>query len=216
MSGGFERIVRELVKHKRVFADLKLPGDIPETVRRAVAVAADMGVSFLTLSGGAGPQTIQAAVAGRGEKRTPELLFVPFLSSLDRADFAALYGRRPDEFEAFLGQRTDEAKNLGADGFIVSGPEIGLLRKRFPECVLVSPGIRPSSAPKDDHKRACTPAEAIHLGTDYIVVGRPIRNATDRREAAQRIIDDLASAMSEESVKAPSGHRSRSVRGDRV
>lgn len=192
MSGGAEPLIRELVRDKRVFVDLKLPGDIPETVRRVVALAANMGVTFLTLSSSVGPQTMRAAVAGKGASKTLELLFVPFLSSMDRSDFASLYGRPPEQFESFLEERTAEAKRLGADGFIVSGPEIRLLREKYPDTVLVSPGIRPSWSRQDDHKRVCTPAEAIRLGASYIVVGRPIRDAANRRDAAERIVDEIA------------------------
>jgi orotidine-5'-phosphate decarboxylase len=195
MSGGMEDLLRKLAGNKKLFVDLKLPGDIPETVKRTVSLAADIGVTFLTLSNSASAGTIRAAVEGRGSRALPELLFVPFLSSLDRADFCELYGRPASEFESFLEQRTLEAKNAGVDGFIVSGPEIRLLRAKFPDVHLVSPGIRPSGSAADDHKRACTPAEAISLGADYIVVGRPIRNAQDRKAAAQRIVDEVASAL---------------------
>jgi orotidine-5'-phosphate decarboxylase len=183
-----------LIPSKRVFVDLKLPNDIPETVKRAVGVAAQHGVTFLTLSNSVTEETIRAAALGRGERRDPKLLFVPVLSSLDRTDFAKQTGQDPAEFERFLERRTEESQRAGADGFIVSGQEIQLLRKRYPQAVLVSPGIRPAGSATDDHKRSCTPAEAIRFGADYIVVGRPIRNAPNRRDAAARIIDEIASA----------------------
>ncbi|HKY36917.1 MAG TPA: orotidine-5'-phosphate decarboxylase [Polyangiaceae bacterium] len=195
MSGGMEDLLRKLVVGKKVFVDLKLPSDIPETVKRVVSLAADIGVTFLTLSNSATTGTIRAALEGRGDSASPHLLYVPFLSSLDRADFSELYGKRPEDFEGFLEQRTQEAKNAGADGFIVSGPEIRLLRNKYPDAKLVSPGIRPSGSPADDHKRACTPAQAMSLGADYIVVGRPIRNSSDRRAAAQRIVDEVANTL---------------------
>ncbi len=200
MAGGVEDLLRALVPSKRVFADLKLPDDIPATVKNVVHVAADTGVTFLTLSHSAGPETIRAALAGRGDRKAPELLFVPFLSSQDEVDFARRTGRPPSEFEGDLVARSVQAKEAGADGFIVSGPQIALLRSRFPTAPLVSPGIRPAWAPPDDHKRSCTPAEAIALGADYIVVGRPIRKAAHRearRDAAKRIIDEVAAAVTE-------------------
>jgi orotidine-5'-phosphate decarboxylase len=209
MSGGMERLLRQLVKGKKVFVDLKLPNDIPETVRRVVGLAADIGVTFLTLSNSASSETIRTAVDGRRGREDPKLLFVPFLSSQDRSDFAEQYGQSPSDFEKFMEGRTALAKQSGADGFIVSGQEIGLLRKSYPEAVLVSPGIRPAGASTDDHKRTCTPAEAIRLGADYIVVGRPIRNAPDRRAAAQAIIDEIAPVVSGLGAKsAAGGHRS--------
>jgi len=194
MSGGMGDLLRELVQKHSVFVDLKLPSDIPETVSRVVNIAADIGVKFMTLSNSATRETIAAAVSGRVGRSDPKLLYVSLLSSLDRRDFAKQYGRPESDFEPFLEERTTIAKESGAEGFIVSGKEIALLRRRYPKghALIVSPGIRPAGAPKDDHKRTCTPAEAIQLGADYIVVGRPIRNAPDKREAVQRIIDEIA------------------------
>jgi orotidine-5'-phosphate decarboxylase len=193
MAGGMRELLQELVQeNNRVFVDLKLPSDIPETVRRVVSVAAEIGIKFITLSNSATPGTVRAAVEGRGDRKEPSLLFVSFLSSLDRNDFAMQYGRNASEFETFLQARTAEAKAAGAEGFIVSGQEIRLLRETYPDALIVSPGIRPAGSSVDDHKRTCTPAEAIRLGANYIVVGRPIRNASDPKAAAQRIIDELS------------------------
>ena len=80
----------------------------------------------------------------------------------------------------------------GCDGLIVSGAAIGACRAAFgPDVTLVSPGIRPAWSGADDHLRLTTPADAIRLGADYLVVGRPIRSAVDPREAAQRVIDEI-------------------------
>jgi orotidine-5'-phosphate decarboxylase len=200
MGGGVETLLRELAESRRLFADLKLPDDIPATVTNVVRVAAATGVTFLTLSHSAGPDTIAAALRGRGSGRSPQLLFVPFLSSQDEADFARHTGRPASEFQVDLVARATQAKGAGADGFIVSGREIALLRQHFSDATLVSPGIRPDWAAADDHKRSTTPGEAIRLGADYIVVGRPIRKAGDRaarREAAKRVIDEVALALTE-------------------
>lgn len=206
MSGGMEDLLRRLVVGKQVFVDLKLPGDIPETVKRVVSLATSIGVKFLTLSNSVTRGVIQAALEGRGtEKKDPELLFVSYLSSLDRDDFAEQTGLAPSEFEKHIEERTASAKRAGVDGFIVSGQEIRLLRAKYPEATLVSPGIRPAGSSLDDHKRSCTPAEAIRLGADYIVVGRPIRNAPDRRAAAQKIIDELSADS--ESARGTSSSR---------
>lgn len=194
MTGDMGALLRELVRHKKVFLDVKMPGDIPETVSRAVQVAAELGVTFLTLSHTATPDVVRAALAGRGARPDPKLLFVAFLSSLDKTDFSEQYGRPPEEFESFIEQRVAAARNAGVDGFIVSGQQIALLKKLHPSAVLVSPGIRPAGAALDDHKRSCTPAEAIALGAEYIVVGRPITRAPNRRAAAQGIIDELTSS----------------------
>lgn len=195
MAGGMETLLQELVKTKRVFVDLKLPGDIPTTVERTVNLAARVGVTFLTLSNSVTPDTIAAALRGRGNATFPKLLYVSFLSSLDRVDFAEQYGKDASEFESFLQQRSDAALDAGADGFIVSGREIALLRRRYgKEVTLVSPGIRPSGAATNDHKRSCTPSDAVQLGADFLVIGRPIRDAPNRRAAAAAIIDELTSS----------------------
>jgi orotidine-5'-phosphate decarboxylase len=194
LAGGLENLLVRLARESKVFVDLKLPNDIPETVRRAVAVATRAGVTFLTLSHSATRQTLQSAIAGRGGSVHPELLFVPVLSSMDGADFARTTGQPASQFGDDLVRRAKIAEGDGADGFIISGPEIALMRAAFPRAILVSPGIRPAGAATEDHKRSCTPAEAIHLGADYIVVGRPIRNAAHRRDAAKRIIEEIARA----------------------
>ena len=191
MAGGSETLIAKLVESKRVFLDMKLPNDIPTTVERAVASAARLGVTFLTLSNSATSETIRAALEGRGASPYPKLLYVSFLSSLDRSDFARHYSRPESEFEAYLKERTEAALEAGVDGFIVSGDEIGVLRQQHPGAILVSPGIRPSWSKADDHKRARTPREALSLGSDYLVIGRPLRDAPNRREAAQRVIAEL-------------------------
>ncbi|HXN33351.1 MAG TPA: orotidine-5'-phosphate decarboxylase [Polyangiaceae bacterium] len=194
LGGGLQDLMARL-GDKSIFVDLKLPDDIPATIGNVVRLAAEMGVKLLTLSHSVGEATIRAAVGARGARPGPELLWVPVLSSMDSSDFARQTGGDPAEFHADLVRRAKWAKSTGTDGFIVSGQEIALLRAEFPKVTLVSPGIRPAWASGDDHKRVCTPAEALRLGADYIVVGRPIRNAGDRearRAAAQRIIDELS------------------------
>jgi orotidine-5'-phosphate decarboxylase len=192
VSGGMEGLLRRLVADHRVFLDLKLPDDIPNTIKAAVRSASELGVTFLTLSHGVGPATVRAALEGRGARPSPKLLFVPWLSSLDVSDFVAQTGKPASEFHDELVRRSKAVAGLGVDGFIVSGQEIALFRQHFPSAPLVSPGIRPAWATGDDHKRACTPSEAIRLGADYIVVGRPIRSVPNPREAVQRIIDEIA------------------------
>ena len=196
MSGDLQEVVRRIGRDKRVFVDLKLPSDIPETVRRAVVATAKLGAKFLTLSHSASAATIEAARRGRGEGATPELLFVPVLSSVDAGDVEWQRQQQgaPGEFRADMVRRATDAARAGVDGFIVSGQEIGVLRQAFPRATLVSPGIRPAGAAQDDHKRSCTPAEAIRLGADFLVVGRPIRDAANRRDAAARIVDEIAGA----------------------
>ncbi len=171
------RALRE--RGKRVFLDLKMH-DIPETVRSAARNIAEAGVEMLTVQGDA--DTVRAAA--EGVEGRAAVLFVPLLSSQ-----AGTNGE-----EVILG-RGEQALQAGASGLIVSGQEVATARRRFGDGVLlVSPGIRPSSASTDDHKRSLTPGEAVRLGADYLVVGRPIRSAGDPRAAAEQMIAEVAQA----------------------
>jgi orotidine-5'-phosphate decarboxylase len=198
MAGHWLEVVRELsARKKRVFLDLKLPGDIPATIESAVRrVSEHPAVELMTLSGGIPRQAVAAARNGRGGRAHPKLLSVPYVSSLDASDLAdvAGSGHRLDDF---ILERSSAALDAGCDGLIASGDAIALLRRRFPWAILVSPGIRPVGSSTDDHKRSTTPAEAIRMGADYLVVGRPIRSPktrVERRAVAEAIVADITSA----------------------
>src|SRR5205814_6928503 len=122
---------------------------------------------------------------------------VPYQSSLDGSKhLKEMYGA--DNFHTFLLTRAHTAIENGCDGVIASGKEIALFRGAYPKSsgvVIVSPGIRPAGASADEHKRFTTPTEAIRLGADYLVVGRPILKDPDPREAAQRIINEIDGAL---------------------
>jgi len=189
--------VRELIERgNKVFLDLKMD-DVEETITSAVREITRSNVHLLTLHGGGA--TARAAVAGRGASEFPKVLSVTLLSSLDGQDLIDVQilgpkGRFPSLMEYVL-WRADQAVQAGCDGLIASGETIGEIRKRLgPDPLIISPGIRPSGTTADDHKRAATPAEAIAAGADYLVVGRPIRNAADPAEMARRIIGDIEQA----------------------
>ncbi len=174
---------------KQVFIDLKLH-DIPNTVTRATAQVARMGVRFLTIH--AYPQTMVAAkacLAGQGL----ELLAVTVLTSCDDADLAAAgYGFGVKDLVA---RRAAQAKEAGIDGLILSAEEVAAMRASFGNSfILVTPGIRPAGAETGDQKRIMTPKAAIAAGADHLVVGRPITQAPDPKAAAASIIAEIASA----------------------
>jgi orotidine-5'-phosphate decarboxylase len=180
---------------REVFVDLKL-GDISETTRRTVAVWSNRnGVRFVTIGNATSRQGIAAAKEGRGDKALPQLLYVSYLSSQDDADFNEMYGQPKEAFRKHIERRSAAALEAGCDGLVASGQEIAHLRQAFPDTIIVSPGIRPSGSPVDDHKRSATPAEAIHMGADFLVVGRPIRNAADPAVAARAIIAEIDGAL---------------------
>ena len=197
LTGGLPLLLQTLTKTKRVFVDLKVPGDIANTVAAVIDVCVDSKVTFLTLSESMPLPAIAAAKAARTARHSdaPKLLIVPFLSSLDVSDLPAVSGGERD-LETYILGKAHAAIEAGCDGVIASGQAIQLCRRAFATpTLIVSPGIRPAGASTDDHKRHTTPAEAIRLGADYLVVGRPILKDPDPREAAQRVIAEIDGAL---------------------
>ncbi len=194
MSGEWMQLFDDL-RGKRVFVDLKIPGDIGNTMKSVVDFCVERRVEFLTLSENVPAPAVGGLVRDRGNSELPRFLSVLFLSSLDKKDLTRIHGRAPDEFDTFLVERARTALEAGCAGVIASGEAIRLMRKTFDERItIVSPGIRPAGASTDDHKRWTTPGEAIRFGADYLVVGRPIRSASDPRDAARRILDEMDGA----------------------
>ena len=180
MAGGyFEFMDRLTEKRKKVMVDLKF-FDVPETVRLAVRQLARHRPSFATVHGN---DAILAAAAG--EKGRVRILAVTVLTSLDQGDLTDL-GFQCD-VEALVLSRARRALALGCDGVVSSGLEAERLRESLGDrFLIVTPGIRPV-ANTDDQKRTVDVEQAFRNGADYIVVGRPIRDAADPRAAAERI-----------------------------
>jgi orotidine-5'-phosphate decarboxylase len=189
-AGGIE-FVRELTgAGKRVFFDAKLY-DIGETVERAVENVARLGVDFLTIHAN-GP-TLRAAAAGRGSSDL-KLLAVTVLTSMGPEDLADL-GFGGMSIEELVLKRAGQAAQAGVDGVIASGAEAASIRAAHAGLTIVTPGIRRSSDPVGDQKRAMSPGEAIRAGADYLVVGRPISKAEDPRREAEAIQEEIAAAL---------------------
>jgi orotidine-5'-phosphate decarboxylase len=185
-SAGME-FVRELVEEGRqVFLDMKFY-DIPATVERAVRQVAGAGVRFLTVHG-SGP-VMRGAVAGAADSDL-ELLAVTVLTSFDEEDLQDLgYSCTPSELVEL---RVRKAREVGVHGVVCSPLEVaGVRQVAGTEAVLVTPGVRSKGADAGDQKRVATPAEAIHNGADYLVIGREITRAEDPAAAARRILADL-------------------------
>ena len=195
MTGGLPSLLQAL-RHKRIFVDLKLPGDISNTIAAVIDACVTMNVELLTLSESMPLPAITAARAARAARHSalPKFLTVPFLSSLDATDLSEATGE--NGLDAVIVKRARAALDAGCDGIIVSGDAIKVCRRAFPSTLIVSPGIRPAGASTDDHKRHTTPAEAIRLGADYLVVGRPILKDPDPHGAARRIIEEIDAAFS--------------------
>jgi len=180
MSGGyFELLDWLLARDKKVFCDLKF-FDIPATVGSAVRQLQDRGATFVTVHGNR--SIMEAAAANKGDSL--KVLGVTVLTSLDRGDLDDL-GFDCD-VEALVLSRARQALEAGCDGVISSGLEVPRLREFVDNKLLVvSPGIRPvDNKPSGDQKRVVTVETAFANGADYIVVGRPIRDAESPRAAA--------------------------------
>jgi len=187
MAGGIFEFIDWLAKRgNKVFADLKF-FDIPETVAAAVRGLRNRGVTFATVHGN------QAMLEAAGEaKGDVKILAVTVLTSLDQGDLDDL-GFRCD-IEKLVLSRARRALEAGCDGVISSGLEAPALKRELGDRLLiVTPGIRPvQNRPSDDQKRTVDVAQAFAYGADYIVVGRPIRQASDPRAAAQAIQETIA------------------------
>jgi orotidine-5'-phosphate decarboxylase len=190
MAGGYFELVDWLVdRGAKVFVDLKF-FDVPETVRRAVANLRGRGVTFATVHGN--QAMMEAAAREKGEVK---ILAVTALTSLDRGDLDDL-GFSCDVARLVL-SRARRALEAGCDGVISSGLEAQALKAEFKDRLLVvTPGIRPVDNRADDQKRTVDVAQAFANGADYIVVGRPIREAADPRAAAQAIQATIAALFS--------------------
>jgi orotidine-5'-phosphate decarboxylase len=183
-----------LARGYSIFLDLKLH-DIPNTVAASVRSAAGLGVHMLTLHAAGGPVMLAAAHAALdGMADPPELLAVTVLTSMDAAQVDAIgLNRSPAEQVELLARM---GLNAGIRGFVCSPQEVAALRALSgPEGVLVIPGIRPAGAGLADQKRVATPAEALHLGASYLVVGRPITAAPNPAQAAEAILKEMAEAL---------------------
>lgn len=175
---------------KQVFIDAKLL-DIGNTVEKATANIAKFGAKFLTVHG-LDRKTLDAAVRGRASHDL-KLLAVTVLTNLDRSDLVQ-QGIQMMPKDLVL-HRAALAANAGIDGVVASGHEAQQIRENFPNLTIVTPGIRPAGADSGDQTRVMTPGRAISAGADYLVVGRPISQASDPRAAAETIISDIANAL---------------------
>jgi orotidine-5'-phosphate decarboxylase len=190
-------IVRHVVSRGgRVFLDLKFH-DIPNTVAAAGIEAARLGVSILNVHASGGAEMMKRAAEAVAETATseglakPAVIAVTILTSLDSDSLSQIGINKDPEFLVKAFARA--AFVCGLDGVVASPHEIGIIRQEIaaPGFLIVTPGIRPATAAPDDQHRTMSPAEAIRAGADYIVVGRPILNATMPADAARKVILEI-------------------------
>ena len=182
MTGDYFSLLDWLVENdKKVFVDLKL-FDVPATVSKAVKRLSQRGAYFTTIHGN---QSMMEAAAA--EKGNLKVLAVTALTSLDQGDLDDM-GFKCDVEELVI-SRAKRALSSGCDGIVASGLELEHIRNEVDQKLLiVTPGIRRvENRPTDDQKRVVSVEQAFQRGAEYIVVGRPIQNASSPREAAEKI-----------------------------
>jgi orotidine-5'-phosphate decarboxylase len=190
MAGDYFGFIEWLkARDKKVFVDLKF-FDIPATVGRAIAALSQKGVDLATIHGN--DAIMEAAVAAKGDLK---VLAVTALTSLDRGDLDDL-GFQCD-VQALVLSRAKRALQIGCDGIVSSGLEVAMIREQLGDKLLViTPGIRPvDNREDDDQKRAVSVEQALQNGADYLVIGRPIRDAADRKAMAETVQAQIAAQL---------------------
>jgi orotidine-5'-phosphate decarboxylase len=190
--------VRSLIdRGKRVFLDMKYY-DIGETVRRAVAVAARSGATFLTIHSVG--QVMRSAIEGRGDSPM-KLLAVSVLTSFDQTDVREL--GYDIALSDLVRDRVHLSMETGIDGIIGSPLEAKAIRAQIgPHKLLITPGVRSRGAATGDQKRVATPVDAVRDGADYVVIGRQVSRAADPAAALAAIHAELVAQLAAEQQPA--------------
>jgi orotidine-5'-phosphate decarboxylase len=188
LAAGPELVRRLVGEGRKVMLDLKLH-DIPETVARATARVADLGAELLTIHTGGGLGMMEAAVAAAAGR--VRVLGVTVLTSMNARDLSETCVE--PSVEEVVTRRATLAMEAGLDGVVASALEAAAIRAAAPEgFLIVTPGVRPAGADAHDQARVATPAGARAAGADFVVVGRPIRDAADPRAVVDAILRELA------------------------
>jgi orotidine-5'-phosphate decarboxylase len=199
LASGVEEFIRALIaERKRVFLDYKYY-DVPETLRKAIHRASELGVSFLTIHG---PSSLMRAAAEAKGNRGLKLFCVTVLTAMDGDDIAEM-GYTHHTVEELVLFRARKALEAGCDGVIASGLEVKRIKEVSRGALLVvTPGIRDEESPADDQKRRTTARSAILSGADYLVIGRPITDAANPRAEAVRLLASMRTAFEEREAAA--------------
>ncbi|HLD20328.1 MAG TPA: orotidine-5'-phosphate decarboxylase [Patescibacteria group bacterium] len=181
---------------KRVFLDLKFH-DIPNTVAESVRFAIRHGVWMMNIHISGGEEMLKAAhrVVSNQEKESPLLVGVTVLTSMNDDQWHKVFGENALPISAQGVRMALLAQSCGLDGVVASPQEITQIREVCRhDFIIVTPGVRPTWAATNDQARVMTPGEAIRLGADYLVIGRPITAAKNPAEAARLILAEIKEA----------------------
>lgn len=178
---------------RRVFLDLKLH-DIPNTVARAVESAGSLGAELLTLHTSGGVAMMRAAREAAGDRGGDlRLLGVTMLTSLSAGELAEAWGRDALTPETEVGRLANLAHGAGLDGVVAAAHEVPIIRARVGNALsILTPGIRLAGDDAGDQARVATPAQAVSLGADYLVIGRSVTASPDPSAAFDRVLADIA------------------------
>lgn len=192
-AAGPQLVEKLIDKDFGIFLDLKFH-DIPTTVQKACEAASRLGVWMLNVHASGGTAMMQAAREGVAKSgRQPLLIAVTVLTSMNQTALKEIGVE--DELQNQVLRLASLTKQAGLDGVVCSAQEAQLLKKQLGEdFCLVTPGIRPKTASLDDQSRVVTPSQAVALGADYLVIGRPITQAADPLQALQTIDQELSLA----------------------
>lgn len=186
---GPDAVAQVQARDAQVMLDLKFH-DIPNTVAGAVSVASAFGASIVTVHATGGEAMVRAAVEAAGEECG--IFAVTLLTSLDGQAAAAAWGRERVDVRNEVVRLATLARDSGAAGVVASGSEVESIKAALGQAfrVLV-PGIRLAGSPAGDQRRVVTPGEARRLGADYVVLGRTVTAAPNRRAAMERVLEEL-------------------------
>jgi orotidine-5'-phosphate decarboxylase len=189
-AAGPAFVAQLVAKDFKVFLDLKFH-DIPNTVAKACKAASDLGVWMLNVHASGGSAMMQAALEGVSQSsHHPHLIAVTVLTSMDQAALTEINIQQTVAQQVLTLARLTE--HAGLDGVVCSAQEASLLRQHVhPDFLLVTPGIRPANASKDDQSRIVTPEQALQQGVNYLVIGRPITQAKQPAEALHAILQSI-------------------------
>jgi orotidine-5'-phosphate decarboxylase len=189
--------IKQLTDNK-IFLDLKLH-DIPNTVLRTIRVISELGVDWVTVHTLSGGEALKNAV--NSAYNNLKIIAVTILTSLDRADLMELgfNSELVRETKEIVFKLTQLAYKAGCDGVVCSAREVSRVKEFFPELITIVPGIRLEKK-KDDQVRTATPYEAVLAGADYLVIGRPIREAFSPEKVCKTIAEEIERALEEKNA----------------